>query len=134
MTGIADIISLPAALSLAWLDYYDAVWGVIALSFSLVALAATAGFPADAEARKELMEVEPRPFISLGRWWNILVKNVIIPFVFFVWWIVYWDWYKGWDAGLHYYTFPGLLILAIGGVVLYIVASRTIDKVAGEGR
>lgn len=138
LTGIlAIIIGLPTALSFEWLDYYDTVWGVIGLSLGLAAIALIVGFFVDTESiRRMINEVEPKPLIPLGSWWNILVKvNVVIPVIFFIWWIAYWEWYKGWGAGLHtYYTFPGIIILIIGGIILYYVASKTIDMLTGAGK
>jgi hypothetical protein len=93
-----------------------------------------AGFLVDtAKVREELMKVEPKPLIPLGAWWDLLVKvNVVIPVFFFIWWIAYWEWWRGWDAGLHtYYTWPGLAILIIGGLMIYYVTGKVIERAKG---
>jgi len=133
ITGvIAIVIGTPTALNLTWLDYYDTVWGVIGLSAGLVFIALMAGFLVDTvKVRMELMKVEPKPLIPLGSWWDWLVRiNVVIPVIFFIWWIAYWEWIRGWDAGLHtYYTWPGIAILIIGGLMIYYVTGRVIERV-----
>ncbi|MDM7274502.1 MAG: sodium-dependent transporter [Thermoprotei archaeon] len=135
LTGvIAILIGIPTALSGTWLDYYDTVWGVIGLALGLAGIALIVGFLTNTETvRRELMAVEPKPLIPLGSWWNFLVKiNVVIPIIFFIWWIAYWEWMRGWDAGLHtYYTFPGVLILIVGGIILYYVAGKVLERAGG---
>jgi len=134
ITGIlAILIGIPTALSVTWLDYYDTVWGVAGLAAGLVFISLIIGFLTDtASIRAELMKVEPRPLIPLGSWWDFLVRiNIIIPVIFFLWWIGYWEWWRGWDAGLHtYYTFPGLVILVIGFIAIYYVAGKVIERAA----
>lgn len=136
ITGvIAFLLGLPAATSDAWLDYYDTVWGVIALSLSLAAVAIIVGFLTDTESvRRAIVSVEPKPLVPLGSWWNALVKiNAVVPVLFFLWWIAYREWYLGWGSGLHtYYTFPGLLILAIGAAMIYYTSSKIIERLGGE--
>ncbi len=134
-TGIlATLIGIPTALSFDWLDYYDTVWGVVGLTVGLIFLSLIVGYLGNTEEfRKALNDINPPPLFRVGKWWNALVKfNIIIPLIFFVWWIAYWEWIRGWDAGLHtYYTFPGMLILIVGGIMLYVFVSKTIDRVVG---
>lgn len=138
ITGILGIIGgLPTALSYAWLDYYDTVWGVVGLTVGLIFISLITSYFTDVvKVRRGLMDMDIKPLIRLGRWWDYLVKiNVVIPLVFFSWWIVYWEWIRGWDAGAHtYYTFPGMLILIIGGVILYYITSKSIEKQMAGGR
>jgi len=109
------------------------VWGVAGLAAGLVFISLIIGFLTDtASIRAELMKVEPRPLIPLGSWWDFLVRiNIVIPVIFFLWWIGYWEWWRGWDAGLHtYYTFPGLVVLVIGFIAIYYVAGKVIERAA----
>ncbi|MCX8185002.1 MAG: sodium-dependent transporter [Sulfolobales archaeon] len=132
ITGVlAFVCGLPTALSGYWLDYYDTVWGIVGLSLGLVFIALITSYFADiSKVREKLMDIEIKPFIKLGKWWDIMVKvNIVIPPLFFIWWIVYGEWIRGWGAGLHtYYTFPGMVILIIGGAIMYFIVSASIDK------
>lgn len=132
ITGILALLGgIPAALSGDWYDYYDTVWGVVGLAIGLVFIALiTSVFTDVTKVREKLMNtMDIKPFIRLGKWWDYLVKfNLVIPIIFFFWWIAYWEWMRGWDAGLHtYYTFPGMLILLAGGIVMYFIVSKTVE-------
>ncbi|MEM4914293.1 MAG: hypothetical protein QW579_08875 [Desulfurococcaceae archaeon] len=132
VTGIlAFLCGVPTALSSTWLDYYDTVWGVAGLAVGLVFISLiTSYLTGVSRIREKLMDMDIKPFIRLGKWWDVLIKaNITIPLIFFAWWIVYGEWIRGWGAGLHtYYTYPGMLILLIGGVTMYFVVSRAIEK------
>jgi len=128
---IALAVGIPTALSGDWLDYYDTVWGVVGLAIGLMFIGLIVGFWTNpARVREKLADMDIKPFVKLGKWWDILVRvNIAIPIVFFAWWIVYWEWMRGWDSGLHtYYTFPGFLILVVVGVILWFVVNKAIDK------
>jgi len=131
ITGVlAFVCGLPTALSSAWLDYYDTVWGVVGLSIGLVFIALITSYFTDiAKVRQSVMDMDIRPFVRLGKWWDYLVRvNLVIPIIFFVWWIVYGEWIRGWGVGLHtYYTFPGMVILIIGGIIMYFLISKAIE-------
>ncbi|MEM1628471.1 MAG: sodium-dependent transporter [Desulfurococcaceae archaeon] len=132
ITGVlAIVVGAPTALSHTWLDYYDTVWGVVGLSIGLVFIGLIVGFWSNpARIREKVMDMDIKPFIKLGKWWDILVRaNIVIPMIFFSWWIVYWEWIKGWGEGAYtYYTFPGFLMLAIGAVMLWFFVSKAIEK------
>lgn len=138
ITGILGIIGgIPTAFSDAWLDYYDTVWGVAGLAVGLIFIALITSYFTDvAKVRHGLMDMDIKPFIRLGRWWDYIVKlNIVIPALFFGWWIVYWEWIRGWGSGAHtYYTFPGMLILIIGGAIIYYITSKSIEKQTTGGR
>jgi len=131
ITGVlAFVCGIPTALSGDWLDYYDTVWGVVGLSIGLVFIALITSYFTDAaRVRQGLMDMDIKPFVRLGKWWDYLVKvNIVVPILFFVWWIVYGEWIQGWGLGLHtYYTFPGMVILIIGGIIMYYLISKSIE-------
>ncbi len=132
ITGVLALVcGIPPALSGTWLDYYDTVWGIVGLSVGLVFIALIASFFTDAaKVRRGLMDMDIKPFVRLGRWWDVLVRvNIVIPIIFFVWWIAYCEWIRGWDQGLHtFYTYPGMVILVVGGLVMYYIVSKSIEK------
>ncbi|MCS7098800.1 MAG: sodium-dependent transporter, partial [Sulfolobales archaeon] len=132
ITGVlAFICGLPTALSGYWLDYYDTVWGVVGLSIGLVFIALITSYFTDiSKVGERATDMDVRPFVKLGKWWEYLVKvNIVIPILFFAWWIIYGEWIRGWGAGLHtYYTFPGMVILVLGGIVMYFIVSKSIEK------
>ncbi|MEM2413915.1 MAG: sodium-dependent transporter [Sulfolobales archaeon] len=136
ITGIlAFFCGIPTALSGDWLDYYDTVWGVVGLSLGLVFIALITSYFTDAaKIRKGLADMDIKPFIKLGSWWDVMLKvNIVIPILFFAWWIVYGEWIRGWGAGLHtYYTFPGMIILIIGGFIMYFIVAKSIEKQVGK--
>ncbi len=136
ITGILALVcGIPPALSGTWLDYYDTVWGVVGLSVGLIFIALiTAFLTSAAEVRRGLMDMDIKPLVRLGRWWDVLVKvNIVVPAIFFAWWIAYREWIEGWGAGLHtYYTYPGMVILVVGGLIMYYIVSKSIEKHVGS--
>lgn len=137
ITGILAIVGgLPTAFSYDWLDYYDTVWGVAGLAVGLIFIALITSYFTDiTKVRQGLMDMDIKPFIRLGKWWDYLVKlNIVIPALFFGWWIIYWEWIRGWDSGLYtYYTYPGMLVLVVGAVIIYYISSKAIEKQVGKG-
>ncbi|HIH71861.1 MAG: Transporter [Thermococcales archaeon 44_46] len=135
---IWTIVGLPTTMpgTRDWLDYYDTVWGIAGLTVGLVFIALIVAYWHNArEVREKINSVEPKPLIRLGSWWDIELKLLpIIAAVFFFWWIGYKEWMQGWGAGLHaYYTFPGFLMLIIGGAIIYWSVNRVLNYMTGGG-
>jgi len=130
--GIIIILcGIPPSLDPTWLEYYDTILGVIALPIGLTFICLiTAYFTNPAKIRQGIMDMDIKPLIKLGKWWDYLIKAlIVVPFIFIIWWLAYWEWIRGWDAGLHtYFTFPGIFILIINGIIIYFVASKVVDK------